>query len=61
MLLLAWNVFASLAVLGLIGNGTGVLWGNVGIMVIPSVIMSWLLLSAPMRHHVGLAGSPPAH
>ena len=59
MLLLAGNLLASLAVLAIIGNGTGVLWGNVATIVIPSVIMVSLLLSAPMRRHVGLARIPP--
>ena len=58
MLLLAGNLLASLAVLAIIGNGTGVLWGNVATIVIPSVIMVSLLLSAPRRRHAGLARIP---
>ena len=48
-LLLGWSGFASLTALSVIGNGSGVLWGNVAVMVIPGAIMVSLLLSAPMR------------
>jgi hypothetical protein len=58
-LLLAGNLLALVAVLAIIGNGTGVMWGNVAVTVIPSVIMVSLLLSTPMRRHVGVAGKPP--
>jgi hypothetical protein len=55
MLLLAENLVESLALLAVIGNGTEVMWGNVAVLVIPSLIMVSLLVSAPMRRHVGLA------
>lgn len=60
MLLLTWNLLASLAVLAIIGNGSGVLWGNVAVMVIPSLAMVSLLLSVQMRRHAGLARRPAA-
>lgn len=60
-LLLAVNVVLSLAALAIIGSGTGVAWGNVLLLVIPGLIMVSLLLSAPMRRHVGLSRSQPAH
>ena len=53
-LLLAENLFVSLPALAVIGNGTGVIWGNVVVLVIPSLIMACLLLSAQMRQHVGI-------
>jgi hypothetical protein len=59
MLLLVENLFTSLAVLAGIGDGSGVLWGNVAVLVIPGLTMVGLLLSVPMRRHVGLARTPP--
>jgi hypothetical protein len=62
MLLLVVNFgLALLTTLGLAGNPTtGVLWGNVAIIAIPSLVMTYLLASTPMRRHVGLARSPAA-
>ena len=60
MLLLAWNLFASLATLAGVGDGSGMLWGNVAVLVITGLTTVWLLLSLPMRRHVGLARTPPA-
>jgi hypothetical protein len=62
MLLLVVNFgLALLTTLGLAGNPTtGVLWGNVAIIAIPSLVMTYLLASTPMRRHVGLAHSPAA-
>ena len=60
MLVLAENLLGPLAVLAIIGNGTGVMWGNVAVIMIPGLTMVSLLLSAPMRRHVGLARTHPA-
>ena len=51
-----WMVVPVLAI-----GSSGLIWGNVAVLVIPSLVMLWLLVSAPMRRHVGLARPRPAH
>ena len=58
-LLLAGNLLTVVATVAIIGNGAGVLWGNVAAILVPNVIMVSLLLSPPMRRHVGVARRPP--
>ena len=61
LLLVANFLLVSLTTLGIGSGGAGVLWSNVAMIVIPSLTMVCLLLSAAMRRHVGIARTQPSY
>jgi hypothetical protein len=62
-LLVLMETFPLLALAGLVfSNGGQTMWGNVAVMFITGLPVVAVLLSRPMRRHVGLTGrSAPSH